>query len=615
MTHLVTARLSRTAVAVALSIVLQPAIAATNDEAAVVVTATRIPTRTDKLLSDVSVLSREEIEQAGQSSLEQLLARQPGVEYAANGSAGASSSLYIRGTESGHALVLIDGQRVGSATLGSLSWSRIPLSQIERIEILRGPASALYGSDAIGGVVQIFTRRGGDGMQFHAEAGVGSDGMRSANAGLMGGSDGWRVSLSGGSSRTAGFSNIRNPANKGFNPDRDGFRQENATANVAYAPAKGHEIGLTLFHSDGTNKYDSGMTVAAGAKDYENALIVQSYSGYLKNALTDRWSSTLRYGLTTDDSTNFSNGAISSSTRTEQNQTSWMNDLRLPMGTLLLGWEDLQQTISGTAAYTLKARTIRSWLAGWTTEYDDHRFQANLRRDDNSQFGGRNTGSLAYGYRFTPAWRASANFGTAFRAPTFNDLYYPLDFGYVGNPNLQPESARNREFALHHKSTIGQVSATWYRNDVKNLISWSGATSPVNVGKARIEGLTLAYAGYLAGYDVAGSVDLLDAKDASTGKRLARRASERLNLSLGRSVGAWEWRGEWQAVGARYDNNSNTTRLGGYTLVNMNGSYAMTKDWSVFGRINNLFNKRYELVADYGTPGTNLFVGLRYQPK
>ncbi len=610
-------RHSRTVIAVALSIVFQPVFATTAavDEAAVVVTATRIPTRSDKLLSDVSVLYREEIELAGQSTLEQLLARQPGVEYAANGSAGASSSLYIRGTESGHALVLIDGQRVGSATLGALSWSRIPLSQIERIEILRGPASALYGSDAIGGVVQIFTRRGEDGMRFHAEAGVGSDDMYSANAGLTGGKDGWRVSLSGGSIRTAGFSNIRNPANKGFNPDRDGFHQESATANVAYAPTKGHEIGITLFHSDGTNKYDSGTTVAAGAKDYENALIVQSYAGYLKNAITDRWSSTLRYGLTTDDSTNYTNGAVSSSTRTEQNQTSWMNDVRLPVGTLLLGWEDLQQTISGTAAYTLKGRTIRSWLAGWTTEHDAHRFQANLRRDDNSQFGGRNTGSLAYGYQFTPAWRASMNFGTAFRAPTFNDLYYPLNFGYVGNPNLQPESARNREFALHHKSAIGQVSATWYRNDVKNLISWSGLTSPVNVGRARIEGLTLAYAGYLGGYDVGGNLDLLDAKDASTGKRLARRANERLNLSLGKSVGAWEWRGEWQVVGARYDDNGNTVRLGGYTLTNFHGSYAIAKDWSLFGRINNLFNKRYELAADFGTPGANLFLGLRYQPK
>ncbi|MEW6165844.1 MAG: TonB-dependent receptor [Pseudomonadota bacterium] len=605
------------AAAVLLPLALPAAQAAAPDAdlAPVVVTATRVPTRSDRLLADVGVLDREEIEHAGQSTLEQLLARQPGIEHAANGGPGASSSIYLRGTESGHALVLIDGQRVGSATLGSLAWSRIPLSQIERIEILRGPASALYGSDAIGGVIQIFTRRGADGLRVSAEAGIGSDGARSLAGGLAGGGNGWRYSVTGGSLRTDGFSNIRNPANGGYNADRDGFRNESATANLSFAPARGHEIGLTLFHSDGTNKYDSGTTAASRAKDYENALTVQSQAIYLKSAVMESWSSTLRFGRTLDDSTNYSNGAATSTFRTDQDQIAWQNDVRLPLGSLLLGWEELEQKIGGTTNYTLKQRSIRSWLAGWAADLDAHRVQVNLHRDDNSQFGAHATGTLAYGYRIAPAWRVSASVGTAFRAPTFNDLYYPLNFGYVGNPDLLPESSRNRELALHHETRGQRVSATVYRNDVKNLISWSGRTSPVNVGAARIKGLTLAYAGHLGGYDVDGSLDLLDARDATTGRRLARRAGERLNLALGRTHGAWTWRGELQAVGARHDDNANTVRLGGYALVNLHASHALTPEWSVFGRVNNLFDKRYELVADFGTPGANLFVGLRYAPQ
>lgn len=607
--------LRRTALAVALSSIFQPAIASPTDEAVVVVTATRIATRSDELLSDVGVLGREEIDQAGTATLEQLLSRQPGIEFSANGGAGAVTNVFIRGTEGGHALVLIDGLRIGSATLGALSWSRIPLSQIERVEILRGPASALYGSDAIGGVIQIFTKHGAEGLHANAEAGIGSYGTYSANAGLAGGKGGWRYSVNGARFKTDGFSNIRNPANKGFNPDRDGFRNDSLSANLSYSPAKGHEVGLMLFHSDGTNKYDSGLSASAAAKNYENSLTVQSYAAYLKNKVTDRWSSTLRIGRTSDDSTNYTNGATSSITRTDQDQISWQNDVRLPVGTLLLGWEDLKQKIGGTTAYTLKERNIRSLLAGWTANLDSHRLQANLRRDDNSQFGARNTGTLAYGYQFSPTWRASASYGTAFRAPTFNDLYYPLNFGYVGNPNLLPESSRNRELALHHEIGLHHASATWYRNDVKNLISWSGLTSPVNIGQARIEGITLAYTGLLANYDVGASLDILDAKDATTGKRLARRANEKLNLSLGRTRGAWEWRTELQAIGARYDDNANTKRMGGFALVNLYAAYALTPEWSLFGRANNVFDKRYELAADYGTPGANLFVGLRYTPK
>lgn len=585
------------------------------DPAAVIVTATRQPTRASELLSDVSVIEKDEIERAGQTNLAEFLARQPGIEYTTNGSPGAATNVFIRGNSSGQTLVLVDGQRIGSATLGSVSWSRIPLSQIERIEILRGPASSLYGSDAIGGVVQIFTRRGDGPARFNAEAGVGSRGTQSGSVGVSGGADGWRYSFNASSLRTDGFNSIANPRHSSYNTDSDGFHNDSAVAALSFAPARGHEAGVNFFYSSGRNKYDSGSSAAAAAKQYENSLTVQNLGAYLRNALSEGWTSTLRIGKSIDDSTNYTNGAKSSLFRTDQDQISWQNDVRLAAGSLLLAVEDLKQRIGGTTAYTLKEREIKSVLGGWNTRLGNHRLQANLRRDDNSQFGARNTGALAYGYQIDAVWRAHASYGTAFRAPTFNDLYYPLTGGYQGNPDLRPEFARNREVAINYERGAHQASATYYLNRVNDLISWSGLFVPVNIGTARIAGLTFAYTGALGGHDVAASADFMDPRDAATDKLLARHARHRASVSVGRAYGAWELRTEIQTVGMRYNEDANTRRLGGYSIVNLQASRALGGDWSLFGRVNNIFGKRYEVTADFATPRVDLFVGLRYAPR
>lgn len=584
----------------------------------VVVTATRQTQRVDELLADVSIIDREQLDQAGPSTITDILARQPGIEIVSNGGPGTVSDVHIRGANGNHTVVLIDGQRVGSVSLGTLNWSRLPASEIERIEILRGPASSLYGSDAIGGVVQIFTRRGEGKPTVRAEAGFGSKGTSATSAGVSGSSGSVRYNLGLSTYATDGISSVVNPANSAYNPDKDGFTNNAKSGSLSWTIAPGQEVGINFLQSKGRNRYDSGYPSAAS--DYKNISSIESTGLYLKNGITDKWTSTLRVGRSEDDSKDYVDNSLSSIFRTHQEQLSWQNDVRLPLGTALFAAERLEQRVSGTSTFTVQSRRIDSLLTGWGANIDAHRFQVNLRRDNNSQFGDKNTGNLAYGYRLDPAWTVHGAMGTAFKAPTFDDLYFPLAYGYVGNPNLRPEFARNREVAVDYRRNGQVASATYYVNRIQDLISWSGVTSPVNIGQVRIQGLTLAYSAAIGNLDVSTSLDLQDPRNEETGHILARRAKQHGVISVGQHEGAWDWRAELSATGTRYDTeysrtNTNPARLGGYSLINLYGAYQLSPEWSAFARVDNLLDHKYQLAADFGTWGTTLFAGIRYQMK
>jgi vitamin B12 transporter len=589
----------------------------------VVVTATRQAQRADELLADVTLIDREEIERAGPTTtLADLVGRQAGVQLTSNGGPGTTSGLLIRGANAEHTLVLVDGLRINSATLGSTSLSRIPLAQIDHIEILRGPASALYGSEAIGGVVQIFTKRGDGPAQWFAEASAGSYGTSDTNIGVSGGSNGWKYNFSADRFHTDGFSAIRNRSNSAYNPDKDGFSRDSLAGSFSYSPVKGHEYGLDLFRSDGSNRYDGGFSPTSAARDYFNDNSVVSYAGWSRNRILPSWTSTIRIGHGTDDSTNRRSSTPNTAFRTDQNQMSWQNDVALPVGTALFAVERTLQKVETSTAYSTNQRRLNAVLLGWNGGVGDHHLQVNLRRDTNSQFGSKDTGVFAYGYQIAPAWRASVSAGTAFKAPTFNDLYYPnTPFVGAGNPNLRPETSRNREASLHYEEGNHGVGLTYYRNRIKDLIQWEETPPgsffymPQNVAAAELEGWTLAYDGRLSDYALHASLDKLDPRDTATGLQLLRRARTTGNLSASRDFGKWKLTAEIQAVGARYNDVANTQHLGGYALGNLDGAYALSNEWSLFARANNLFDKRYEQVADFATAGANIFAGIRYTSK
>lgn len=605
-------RLAATAAAVAS--LPYPMASIANELAPIVVTATRQATRANDLMADVTVIDREEIEQAGQSTLEQLLTRQPGIQYTANGGPGTSSSILIRGASSKQSVVLIDGQRVGSATTGEAAFSRIPLSQIDHIEILRGPASSLYGADAIGGVIQIFTKKGDGEPHFNASTGFGTYSTNETSVGVSGGNELVSYNLQGGYYTTDSVSANHNKRSSSYNPDNDGYRNNSLAGSLSIRPVNGHEIGANFLTTNGTSRYDNGPSTSIRKNDYKNNQDVSNESIWSRNRLSPDWTSTVRIGRSTDKSTQTRDGIETGTLETTQDQYVWQNDIKLPLGNALLAAEYLNQSISGTTNFTANERTIRSLLAGWTAGIDNHQLQFNLRRDDNSQFGGKTTGSATYGYQITPTWRAHASYGTAFRAPTFNELYFPNTFGatFAGNPNLKPEESKNAETGVAWETSQHRFSATYFHNKVNDLII---GYPLVNVSSATLEGVSLSYTGRVGPWSGGISTDFQRPRDDDTGNRLIRRADQQMFSHLSHSFGNWTVGGEWQLVGHRYDNTANTIRLGGYGLVNVLAEYRVEKDWVLFARGNNIFDKYYETANNYGTWGATAFFGLRYAPK
>lgn len=585
----------------------------------VVVTANRVEEARDSVLSDVSVITREDIERAGQSTLAELLRTQPGLQVESNGGFGSASAVHLRGTHSQAVVVLVDGMRVGSATNGTTALEQIPAEQIERIEIVRGPVSSLYGSDALGGVIQIFTRKAEGKPSFSAHVGYGSYNTRKAGASVAGEMNGTGFALNVSSLDTDGFSTLDTHA--GQDGDDDSYRNLSVSGRLSQQLAEGHKVGIQFFHSKGSNEFDSNNF------DAHQDVRQQAFALTSDNRFTSFWTSHLKIGESMDDLSSI--GAFGTSNlRTRQRQYYWQNDLALPAGILTVAYDRLEDRVDGSTDFSRDYRSNNGWLANYILESGPHAFRAGIRRDDNSQFGDHETGNLGYGYRFNPFWRISGNVGTAFRAPTFNDLYWPYqDFGfgftYQGNPDLKPETSRNKEITLTYDQGHHRVSLTAYHNKIEDLIVGSQGLNndfPVNVGNATIEGFTVAYEGWFDTYHARANLDVLSPKNDDTGNILVRRARQYATFWLGKTWGDLEVAGEAIVSGQRYNDAANSLRLGGYALVNLTANYRLNEDWSVNARVDNVFDREYALVStsngiDYNTPRTNLFVGLRWQPK
>lgn len=573
-----------------------------------VVTATRVETRSDALLSDVVVIDAQALEQAAGRTLSEVLVRQAGLQMSANGGRGKQTGLFVRGTETRHVLLLVDGVRYGSSTSGTPNWDNIPLGLIDRIEVLKGPASALYGSDAVGGVVQIFTKRGVQGFHPDARITVGSEGHREVAAGLRGGSDGFTYSLGLSSLSEDGFSSTNQRIGANHNPDRDGVKQDSVSGSLRWRLGEGWSTDLNVTQADGVSRFDQGPgTFDARSKATTRVL------GW---GLERQWSTDSRTRLSVsrsdDDTDSFGAPGAPSVFDTSQTQITLQHDWNTRFGKLLVGAESIKEAVSGTQAYAVNSRTTDAAFVGLTGQAGQHLWQANLRRDENSQFGGATTGFASYGYQLTPHWRPHLAYGTSFKMPSFNTLYYVSPF-FTGNPTTQPERGKNSEVGLTYTQGLHEVKLTRFDNRVRGFITLQPAVA--NVPQARMQGWSLAYTGEAGAWSWFTQLELLDARNVRTRQKLQRRADETLSAGLDHRLGAWSWGASLQLVGDRFENAANTIRLPGFGTLDLYTRYAINKDWSLALRLNNVGDKDYQTANGYNQPGRAAYLTLQWTPQ
>jgi len=580
----------------------------------VVVTAARAAQPIAEALADVTVIGADEILRSGVQSLAELLQRQPGVEIVQNGGPGAVSGALLRGANRGQTLVLIDGLRAGSSSAGSTSLEAIPLDQIDRIEILRGPASSLYGADAIGGVIQVFTKRPqGTSFTPNFSAGYGTYNTGAVSAGFAGTSGPVRYALQAGGRTSDGFNAIVNPDNYSFNPDRDGLSTANLSANLAWTWASGQELALQYFGNRLNSQFDGG----APYFDDRTITTVQAWSASSRNRINDLWTSLLAAGQGSDNSesqTSYDNSTF----KTTQRQYFWQNDLALPIGALGVILERREEHLATDADFATIQRNTNSATGVYQLRADAFSLQANLRRDDSNQYGGKTTGGIALGYKLSPSWRVTAGYSTGFKAPSFNDLYYPG----LSNPGLVPETSRNVEVGAYWTAAAGELRwearAIGYHNQVSQLIVFecdaSFICAPQNVDRATLEGATLGLDLTWRDTRVTASIDLQNPTDDATGRLLPRRARTHGAVQVLQQAGPVQLGLEFVASSLRYDDAADTVKMGGYGIVNLTVEWPFTKGLTLLLRGNNVFNKNYQLAADFATGGSTVYASLRWQP-
>ena len=596
-------RLSLCCTAAMAAAMLSPVHAATTEEA-VIVTATRTARTADETLASVSVITRADIERTQAKNVAELLTGEAGINVTVNGGYGKSTSVFLRGTNSDHVLVLIDGIKIGSATLGTAAWQHLPLDLIERIEIVRGPRSSLYGSEAIGGVIQIFTRRSTEKFQGQAEVGYGTYGTSKFSAGISGTDGNTRYNLTAGHFNTDGIDAKTSSA--GNEGDRDGYRNESYSARLTHRLAGGAEIELHTLHARAHTEFD-------GTTENQTAFLQDVVSARLNFAPTNDWSVKLQTGTSRDYTDSFKNGRFRSTFNTLRNIASWQNDVTLTKDQLLILGVDYQDDrVGSTTAYTRTERADTGVFLQHQGKFGDHDVLVGLRRDDNEQFGIHNTGNLAWGYALSPRLRARLSYGTAFKAPTFNQLYFP---GY-GDPNLRPEKSKTYEAGLRGRQDWGSWNVSAFQTNVENLIATvtvSGVSTAQNVDKALIKGLETEVSTKLADWETRAALTLLDPRDTGRDNILTRRTKRILSLKADRTFGRWHVGADWLAQGHRYDSDANRTRLGGFALVNLRGQYDLSKQWVLRANLDNVFDKAYQTVNTYNSPGRTVFVSLGYR--
>lgn len=577
----------------------------------IVVTANRQPQALAATMGDITVVSREELQRSGADSLSAVLARQPGIQMTDNGGRQTPTGIMLRGANANHTLLLIDGVRVNSAVQGGANWMAMDTAAIERIEILRGAASSLYGSDAIGGVINVITRKGDTSRPLSAWAdfGIGSQSTVRAATGFSGAEAGWDYALTASMAESEGYSATSEDAAYGnHHADPDGYQQHSLSGSLGYRWGSGQHLGLTFYNSYIDGDYDAGEWNHPA----RSLTRQQAYSLTSTNQLSRQWQSVLRFGLSKES---YDDRVWDARFSTLLRSYSWQNNIRFTDDhKLALYVERIEERPQHSADMQTTRRDTNAVGAIYNGRFGRHSVQASLRNDSISNYGNELTGGLGYDLDLTDHLTVGVAGNTGFHAPTFSDLYYPGS----ENPDLQPEHSRNIEAHVRYERNGLQLDATVYQNKIRDLLAWDNTTFRMeNVDRATILGATLT-----AGYEwrnttLRASADFMRPRDDGTGERLLRRARHQYSMSAEHRLDDLRLGAEYLFTGEREDLGidpttfeSYRTRLGSYGLLNLTAAYDFSSKASVQVRWNNVFDKNHTLAHGYRSQGSNVFINL-----
>ena len=586
----------------------------------VVVTGTREPLAADRLAADVAVITADTLRHTTADSFADVLRREAGIQLSRSGGPGQSTGILLRGTASQQSVLLVDGVRVGSATLGFAAFEALGLAQIERIEVLRGPGSSVYGADAVGGVVQVFTRQGSAGTQLEARAAVGGYGGREFAASVRGASGGFDYAAGLSTERSSGVSALRPGDQFGnFNPDRDGHRLDAGQLRLGLAPAPGHHLGLMLLRTRLNSQYDASEFLPPNfsqdaSPDFRTRLDTDLTALDWRGPLAAGLAGSARVSRSVDDAHN--GGTQVDSFRTTRQQAG--AQLVWQLGTLgqlvgALEHDDDKSTSSSFLAPV--SRRNSALVAEWTGTAGAWSWQGDARRDHSSDFGGVSTGRVGGAYTLAPGLRLRALAGSTFRAPSFNDLYFP---GY-GVATIRPERGQSTEVGLNWRGGASEAAATLWRNRVRELIAFESDASrcpagysfgcAANINRARLSGVTLNGAHRSGAWAWKAQLDFLEARDAATGARLPRRAAHQATLGGEWTHADWTVGASLLRLGARPDGGK---QLAAETTVDLSATWRIAPAWQVQAKLQNATDRDIEPARDYQGLGRQAWLVLRY---
>ena len=556
----------------------------------------QVQTRSDSSSAN-SVFTRDDIDRLQPTSLTDLLGRVPGVQIARSGGRGGLPGIYIRGTKSAQSLVLVDGQRMANATSADSNLQYLNIDQIERVEVLRGSRSVIYGSDAIGGVIQVFTRRGADqAPQLRVRSAVGSYGSSQNSAGISGGDALTRFNLSTSLEETAGV----NRTHESFpsDSDHDAYRNKSLSLNLSHTLSDDIEVGLSALKNTGKTELDNGFgrwdpeTSSVSGQQLYSDFDISSVSSFIDAQLTERWNSRLELGHSENrEKTRDKLSPDIASFNTYRDSLNWQNNLTLTdQHSLIVGADAYEDRVRSSTVFDEDSRWNRAAFIQHRFQGDYFSTELGLRHDQNQQFGNQNTWSASLTVPLNASNDVLLSYTEGFRAPTFNDLYYPQ----FGNPRLKPEHSKSYELQWRSQlSEDSRLETSLYRTDIRDAIVADADFIQQNIGAARVTGFESALHQQWFGWQSSLGIAIIDPRDRESGHTLGRRARRTLSLDLDRQFDRLGVGASWQAVSSSFNDEDNTQPIAGYGLLGLRGNWQASPQVRLDLKVDNLLDKTF----------------------